>query len=62
VVRRVFLEVLFDVVPLELWEKASDILLVLELGWVRRWNLDSFDFGVKLRNIEKVASATTALS
>lgn len=61
-VRRVFLEVLFDVVPLELWEKASDILLVLELGWVRSWNLDSFDFGVKLRNIEKVASATTALS
>lgn len=59
---RVVLEILLNVFPVELWDKALDVLLVLELAGV--WGLRFYgaDFGVEFGDVEEVASASAVLS
>lgn len=58
----VVLEVLLDIVPAELRNKALDVLAVLELLRVRRLLLYSTDLGIEICDVEEVAAATAALS
>lgn len=61
VIGRVLLKVTPDVVPLELGEQTSNVLLVFELGRVRSWDCDRFDLCIELCDVEEVASATSIL-
>jgi hypothetical protein len=61
VVGRVLLQVLPYVVPAELREQASDVLLIFELGWVWCWDSHSLDLGVELCNVKEMAATPPAL-
>jgi hypothetical protein len=61
VVGRVVLEVLLDVVPAQLGNETLDVLAVLELFGVRRLLLDRANLGIKLSDVEEVASAAAVL-
>jgi hypothetical protein len=61
VVCRILLDILLDVIPGELRNQTPDVLRVLELLGIRRLLLDRANLGIEVRDIEKVASATSAL-